>query len=165
MVVPVVNDHQDKPEPKVSAQGTKTTSNNELLADFVYKRNNIETLENGNIEIKQESHEFTFKTKLKPAKTGLMLVGIGGNNGSTVTGAIIANRQKMSWETRNGIQKANYWGSLTQATTVHLGWDGQRQVHVPFKSLLPMVDPNSIVIDGWDINSANLYEASKRAKV
>ena len=34
--------------------------------------------------------------KLVP-KLGVMLVGLGGNNGSTFTAGIIANRRAMSW--------------------------------------------------------------------
>lgn len=144
-----------------------TVANNgeELVSNFTYHRNHITKTANGGISVKPTAHEYQFKTQLKPAKTGLLLVGLGGNNGSTVTGAVIANRERITWRTRNGDQTANYWGSITQATTVHLGYDGQEQVHVPFKNLLPTVDPNSLVIDGWDINNANLYEAVKRAKV
>uniref|UniRef100_A0A914WZN9 inositol-3-phosphate synthase n=1 Tax=Plectus sambesii TaxID=2011161 RepID=A0A914WZN9_9BILA len=137
----------------------------ELVADYSYRRNHITHAPNGGLSVKPKTHEYKFKTQLKPAKTGLLLVGLGGNNGSTVTGAIVANRERMTWRTRNGEQSANYWGSITQATTVHLGWDGSEQIHVPFKDLLPTVDPNSLVVDGWDINNANLYEALKRSKV
>lgn len=66
---------------------------------------------------------------------------------------------------RDGEKRANYFGSITQSTTVHIGWDGEKQVHVPFSSLLPTVHPNDLVVDGWDINGANLYEAALRAKV
>ena len=54
---------------------------------------------------------------------------------------------------------------MTQTSTIHLGFDGQEQVHVPFSSLVPILSPNDLVIDGWDINNANLYEAMIRAKV
>lgn len=52
------------------------------------------------LEVTPEIHQYRFQTKLKPAKTGLLLVGIGGNNGSTVFGATIANRENMSWKTK-----------------------------------------------------------------
>jgi myo-inositol-1-phosphate synthase len=38
-------------------------------------------------------------------------------------------------------------------------------IFMPVKDLLPMVDPCELVISGWDISSANLYEACKRSKV
>lgn len=78
-----------------------------------------------------------------------MLVGWGGNNGSTVTAAVLANRLGLSWNTKEGPQTANYFGSITQASTALLGTgsDG-RDVHVPFRDLLPMVHPDDIVFDG-----------------
>ena len=98
---------------------------------------------------------------------GLMLVGWGGNNGSTTTAGILANKLKMEWETKTGMKKANYWGSVTQASTSRLGGHGpaSADVYVPFSSLLPMVNPNDIVVGGWDISKKNLAEAMKRSKV
>uniref|UniRef100_A0A0N4ZBI5 Inositol-3-phosphate synthase n=1 Tax=Parastrongyloides trichosuri TaxID=131310 RepID=A0A0N4ZBI5_PARTI len=131
---------------------------------FEYKKNLIEE-KDGNICVTPQTYNYTFRTKLQPAKTGLMLVGYGGNNGSTLLGSIIANKHNLTWNTRSGLKKANYYGSITQATTVHVGWNGKKQVYIPFKDILPMVNPNDLVIDGWDINGANMYEAMKRAQV
>ena len=39
------------------------------------------------------------------------------------------------------------------------------QVHTPFKSLLPMVSPDDMVIGGWDISGMNMAEAMERAAV
>lgn len=78
-------------------------------------------------------------------KLGLMLVGWGGNNGSTITAALEANRKKLEWRTKNGIQKANWYGSITQASTILLGSDNDGQdVYVPMNRLIPMVNPNDI---------------------
>ncbi|KAH0512290.1 Inositol-3-phosphate synthase 1 [Microtus ochrogaster] len=71
----------------------------------------------------------------------------------------MANRLRLTWPTRNGRKEANYYGSLTQEGTVNLGLDGNcREVFVPFSTLLPMVAPNDLVFDGWDISSLNLAE-------
>ena len=35
-------------------------------------------------------------------RCGLMLVGWGGNNGSTVTAAVLANRRQLKWRTKEG---------------------------------------------------------------
>jgi len=44
---------------------------------------------------------------------------------------------------------ANYYGSITQASTALLGSEENGDpVHVPLKALLPMVEPNDIVFDG-----------------
>lgn len=37
------------------------------------------------------------------------------------------------------------------------------EMHVPFKKLLPLVEPNDIVLGGWDINAMNMAEAMERA--
>jgi myo-inositol-1-phosphate synthase len=110
--------------------------------------------------------KYIFKTGRKVPKLGLMLVGWGGNNGSTVTAGILANKQNIQWNTKEGSHKADYFGSLTQASTVRLGLnENGESVYIPFKNLLPMVEPNDLVIGGWDISSKNLSEAMTRAEV
>jgi myo-inositol-1-phosphate synthase len=96
-----------------------------------------------------------------------MLVGWGGNNGTTLTGAILANKHKLSYETKDGRVEPNYFGSVTQSSTVYIGSspNGQEQFHMPMKSLLPMVEPNDLYLDGWDISSLNMADAMRRAKV
>lgn len=95
-----------------------------------------------------------------------MLVGWGGNNGTTVTAAVLANKLALSWPTRNGHQDANYFGSVMMSSTVSLGMgpDG-RDVYIPFHDMLPMVHPDDIVLDGWDISSLDLASAMERARV
>ena len=38
-------------------------------------------------------------------------------------------------------------------------------VHLPFHSILPMVRPDDIIFDGWDISSFNLADSMERAQV
>ena len=72
----------------------------------------------------------------------------------------------MTWETKEGTQKANYWGSVMMASTVKLGNDASgNSVYTPLQNMLPMAHPDSIVWGGWDINSMNLGDAMKRSKV
>nr|XP_012149184.1 PREDICTED: inositol-3-phosphate synthase 1-B isoform X2 [Megachile rotundata] len=94
-----------------------------------------------------------------------MLVGWGGNNGTTITAALLANKLNLSWETKNGIQKANWYGSLVQASTVKLGKGNKEDVYVPMSWMLPMVNPDDIELDGWDISDMNISDAMQRAKV
>ncbi|XP_051173709.1 inositol-3-phosphate synthase 1-A isoform X1 [Leptopilina boulardi] len=112
-----------------------------------------------------ESKTLLIRTELKLPKLGLMLVGWGGNNGSTITAALLANKQKLSWETKDGIQTANWYGSLVQASTMKLGTMDGEDVYVPMSSMLPMINPDDILIDGWDISNLNLAGAMERAKV
>ncbi|CAK9863921.1 unnamed protein product [Sphagnum jensenii] len=126
-----------------------------------------EVMKNGKYEwvARPKSVTYQFVTKRKLPKLGVMLVGWGGNNGSTLTAGIISNREGISWVTKDGVQHANYFGSLTQASTCRIGTFSREEIYVPFKSLLPMVDPNDIVISGWDISDMNLADAMERARV
>lgn len=67
--------------------------------------------------------------------------------------------------TKEGLKKPNYWGSLTQASTVRIGNYLGEEAFVPMNSLLPMVHPNDLVLGGWDISAMNLAEAMERAQV
>lgn len=55
------------------------------------------------------STKLLIRTQLKVPKLGVMLVGWGGNNGTTITAALLANKLKLTWETKNGLQKANWY--------------------------------------------------------
>lgn len=75
-------------------------------------------------EQKQFNQKFTHEivTKAKVPKLGVMLVGLGGNNGSTFTAGILANKKQQSWETKSGMQHPNFYGSFTQSATAHVGY-------------------------------------------
>ena len=57
--------------------------------------------------------EKIIRTDTRVPKLGVMLVGLGGNNGSTFTAGILANRKGLSWATRQGESTANFFGSFT----------------------------------------------------
>ncbi|KAM3870960.1 inositol-3-phosphate synthase 1-A-like [Diretmus argenteus] len=109
--------------------------------------------------------EMTIHTERRVPKLGVMLVGWGGNNGTTVTAAVLANRLGLTWRTKTGVKSANYFGSLMQAATVSLGLGPDGEINVPFRDLLPMVHPDDIVFGGWDISSMDLGSAMERAEV
>jgi len=136
-----------------------------IFSRYSYSVNECK-INNGFVEVEPKQTEFVFKTERATPKLGVMLVGLGGNNGSTAMASIIANRKKMSWETKEGMQEANYFGSITQSSTVRLGTtaDGE-QIYVPMNKMVPICSPNDLVIGGWDINKLNLYQAMKRAGV
>ncbi|XP_065021291.1 inositol-3-phosphate synthase-like [Musa acuminata AAA Group] len=115
--------------------------------------------------VKPKTVRYNFKTRTRVPKLGVMLVGWGGNNGSTLTAGVIANREGISWVTKDKVQQANYFGSLTQASTIRVGSFNGEEIYAPFKSLLPMVNPDDIVFGGWDISNMNLADAMARAKV
>lgn len=138
----------------------------QITAEYTYQTTDVSVdAATGAVTAKPVDTKFVFETARKVPKTGLMIVGWGGNNGTTVTAGIIANKRGITWKTKLGEQKPDYYGSLTQASTVRLGSAGGRDVYVPFNSVLPMVHPNDLVITGWDISSANLGDAMVRAQV
>jgi len=95
-----------------------------------------------------------------------MMIGIGGNNGSTLCATILANRHNITWHTKVGVQQPNYIGSLLRASTISIGTDANgKEIHVPISDILPMVHPNDLVLGGWDISSASLEKAMVRAQV
>eukprot|EP00808_Paulinella_micropora_P000517 g55927.t1 len=136
-----------------------------ILSEYEYRRN-VCQVEDGVVRVQTKSYKYLFKTQRKVGKTGVMLVGWGGNNGSTVTAGIIANRENICWMTKEGKMQPNYHGSITQAATFRVGStpDG-KEVYLPLRSVLPLVHPNDLVMGGWDINKANLAEAMERAEV
>jgi myo-inositol-1-phosphate synthase len=124
------------------------------------------TTENNRLIVTPIKKKYFIRTERKVAKLGVMLVGWGGNNGTTLTAGILANKHYITWHNKNGKQIPNYYGSLTQASTVKIGNNEKNEeIYVPFNSLLPMVNPNDLVIGGWDISKMNLADAMDRAQV
>ncbi|XP_058714894.1 inositol-3-phosphate synthase 1 isoform X2 [Poecile atricapillus] len=151
-------------EPFLVESPNVTYSKDFIEAKYTYSTVHV-CKENGVTKVRPCSTRFTFRTGRQVPRLGVMLVGWGGNNGTTVTAAVLANKLGLSWMTKTGRKKANYYGSLLQASTVCLGTGPSGDVYVPFRDLLPMVHPNDIVFDGWDISSLNLAEAMRRAEV
>lgn len=141
-----------------------TETENTIHATYQY--DSTEVLKSGDkwtVSPKAELYEFI--TDKKVPKLGVMLVGWGGNNGTTVTAGVLANKHEIHWQTKQGTQKPNYFGSLTQASTVRVGNFEGEECFVPFNKLLPMVHPNDIVLGGWDISGMSLDKAMERAQV
>ena len=145
--------------PNVEIKGT------EMYSKYEYSTQTIVSDEKG-VRVIPQTKKYEFKTETKVPKTGMMLIGWGGNNGTTLTAGILANKRHLVFDTKRGLQKADYYGSLTQCATTYLGQDCNGTTYVaPFKSLLPMVNPDDLVIGGWDISKMNMYSATKRAFV
>lgn len=70
-------------------------------------------------QVRPCSTRFTFRTGRQVPRLGVMLVGWGGNNGTTVTAAVLANKLGLSWMTKTG-----------------------RKVGVPSKGRCPQCDPS-----------------------
>jgi myo-inositol-1-phosphate synthase len=75
--------------------------------------------DDGTFEKQEKVH--TIKTAGKVPKLGLLMVGLGGNNGSTLTAGLLAHKHNINWESKNGIHKPNFYGSFTQSATCRTG--------------------------------------------
>ncbi|KAK3325807.1 myo-inositol-1-phosphate synthase [Apodospora peruviana] len=142
-------------------------TDSEIQSKYTYRTTTVNQGPDGKYVATPLETLYDFKVDRKVPKLGVMLVGWGGNNGSTVTAGIIANRRGLVWDTREGTQAANYYGSVIMGSTMKLGTDSKtrKDVNIPFHDVLPMVHPNDLVVGGWDISSLNLAAAMDRAKV
>jgi len=145
-----------------------TYTEDQIKSVYTYRTTSVERSGNGSsfvVTPRETVYDFTVDRKVP--RVGVMLVGLGGNNGTTVTAGIIANRRSLSWETREGPQSANYYGSILMGSTMKLGTDAKTNtdVNIPFNSVLPMVHPNDLVVGGWDISGMNMADAMDRAGV
>merc|ERR1712137_573302 len=104
-----------------------------ITSEYNYQRAQTR-VENDRIVATPVTTSYSFKTNRKVPKLGVMLIGLAGN---------IANREGISWETKEGPKAPNYFGSITQSSTVRIGSDANGEdTYVPLKSLLPMVEMN-----------------------
>lgn len=137
-----------------------------ITTNYEYKTNELERGPDGKFTVRPVTHAYQFSVERTIPKVGMMLVGLGGNNGTTLTGGIVANANGIKWATaRTKAQSPNFFGSVTQAATCRVGNYLGEEIHVPFKGLLPMVEPKDLVIGGWDISSMDLASAMDRAGV
>ena len=75
-----------------------------LLSAYDYQTSCVERDDrSGWLRVKPSTETPTFKTECSVLRVGCMLVGWGGNNGSTVTASVLANKQ---WRTRDGVKVA-----------------------------------------------------------
>ncbi|KAG8720367.1 Myo-inositol-1-phosphate synthase [Ceratobasidium sp. 395] len=157
---------QRRSDPVIVESDVTSYSDTHITAKYEYKRAHV-VKEHGRISVKPTTSQYEFKTARKVQKTGLMMVGLGGNNGTTLTATILANKHNITWRTKEGLMTPNYIGSLLRASTMRLGTDPQTgaDFNIPVSDVLPMVHPNDLVIGGWDISSYPLDAAMDRAQV
>ena len=85
--------------PKVQFNAVKKT----LLATYDYQTTKITQEAGGMLKATPVTECLTFKTDCKVPRVGCMLVGWGGNNGSTLTASVMANKRKLEWRTKEGV--------------------------------------------------------------
>jgi len=150
---------------KVKSPNVLYTSEH-IVSKYDYKTTEVFHQDN-EVIVQPVETSYTLRTEITVPKLGVMIIGLGGNNGSTIVGGCLANKYGISWRTKNGINVPDYFGSITQSSTLSLGTNREtnEEYYVPLKCVLPMVNPNDIVFGGWDINAADLAESMERAKV
>lgn len=151
----------------ITVQSENTVYTDDHITAKYINRGADVVVSDGQFTILPTAKPYEFQTARKVGKTGLMMIGLGGNNGSTLCATIIANRHQMAWHTKEGIQQPNYIGSVLRASTVRIGTEPStgKEVHVPISDVLPMVHPNDLVLGGWDISGLPMDKAMERAKV
>ncbi|KAK7032142.1 Myo-inositol-1-phosphate synthase [Paramarasmius palmivorus] len=151
----------------IVVQSENTSYSDEYITSKFQNRGADVTITNGQYIVNPTVQSYEFQTQRKVSKTGLMMIGLGGNNGTTLAACILANRHNITWHTKEGVQQPNYIGSLLRASTVRIGTEPStgKEVHVPVSDVLPMVHPNDLVLGGWDISGYTLDRAMQRAQV
>lgn len=139
---------------------------NFLYSEYKYENAFAEKRADGTIDVTPTSTDYEFRLDLRTARVGVMVVGLGGNNGTTLVALTLANKHGITYETKEGVVKPNYYGLVTQSSTVQVGVDRANQdVYAPFSAIAPLASPNDFVVGGWDISGANMACAMKRAQV
>jgi len=150
----------------VNAPQNSQDNEESYVANFNYTTTHVEQNADGGVTVTPEAVGLTLRTERAVPKLGVMLVGLGGNNGCTFVAGVLANKDNVKWRTKEGVETSNWFGSVTQASTVRLGANRKgEEIYVPMKDMMPMVNPDDLCVGGWDISSMNLADAMDRAGV
>uniref|UniRef100_A0A7S2ZMU0 inositol-3-phosphate synthase n=2 Tax=Rhodosorus marinus TaxID=101924 RepID=A0A7S2ZMU0_9RHOD len=153
--------------PVIVSSDSVQYSEDEIISKYSYTDTKVTIGEDGTVTAFPQNSLFEFKTRRKVSRLGLMMVGLGGNNGTTVAAAMYAKKHSLEWQTRAGTHVSNYKGSLTQCGTFRVGTSSEdgTDVYSPLSSLVPMVNPDDMPVSGWDISGRNLADAMDSAQV
>lgn len=93
------------------------------------------------------------------AKIGILVVGLGGNNGVTLLAGHLANRDQLEWESSAAgrVTAPNWNGCITQLEPRGRG--------VGFKGRFDLSDVSKAAISGWDIRPTPLGDALYNSRV
>eukprot|EP00934_Nitzschia_sp_Nitz4_P001889 Nitzschia sp. Nitz4//scaffold118_size93875//21477//22979//NITZ4_004780-RA/size93875-augustus-gene-0.93-mRNA-1//-1//CDS//3329533700//1889//frame0 len=94
-----------------------------------------------------------------PKKIGVLIVGLGGNNGVTALAGFLANQKSLEWETAAAgrVSAPNWNGCITQLEP--------RGGGVGFKGRFPLSDVTTAAVGGWDIRPTPLGDALYQSRV
>lgn len=132
--------------------------------NYTYKY--VEFNDDESVNIKENTIKIQTSDYDKDKKLGIMIVGLGGNNGSTLVSSLLAYNKGLTWENKNGIQKVKWLGSVSQYGSINLGYNKKGKiVSKLIKDMVSLRKPEDIIISGWDICKDDLYTACKKNKV
>lgn len=142
---------------------------NFIYSEYDHKETVVEVDDKKNIFCKEVKTVYEIKMeKIKNEnKLGVLIVGIGGNNATTMLGGICANSNNITYCDRYGMKKANYLGSVFLSSNVRIGYSPKINEHIyaPIYKLVEIFNPENIVFGGWDLNKMNLKDTFVRNKV
>ena len=133
-----------------------------MKTSYINKYTDI--LDNNDFTVKEEVIDIEI-LEAPRKKTGVMIVGLGGNNGSTLTASLIAHKNNVTWESKEGELCVDFIGSLYAYGNINIGYKNNKPITRLIKDMVPMITPSDLVITGWDICGDNLYTACKNNKV
>ena len=122
-------------------------------------------MDSGELEVRQTNYDIKVMPRNRD-RLGVMLVGFGGNNGTTLTAGLLAHRRGLTWYNKAGKQSVEFLGSVSQFSSVHVGYDNSGNSHSRcYKEIGDFYPIDSLVVGGWDICGDDLYTAARKAKV
>ena len=132
--------------------------------ESLYNYRYVDINENDEFNIVEKKLKINVK-EMSSKKIGVMLVGLGGNNGSTFISSILGRQKNIEWENKNGKHKVDFFGSLYDYGTVNIGFKNNKPFSKLMKDMINIGRPEDIIVDGWDISGDNLYDACRKNKV
>lgn len=136
------------------------------MTEYSYKYCEFDEENNNKYVIKEKKYKINIAPTVSGKKIGVMIAGLGGNNGSVFTAGMLAKQKGLTFENRDGTQAVDLLGSLYAYGTVNLGYNNKgKVVSKLMRDMVDMKSVDDIVVDGWDICDNNLYDALKINRV
>jgi myo-inositol-1-phosphate synthase len=129
-----------------------------------YTHKYVNVIDNSTFEIQNQNINIEIKNP-SSKNVGVMIVGLCGNNGSTLTSSLIAHNKKIEWETKDEKYNIDFLGSLYEYGNINIGYHNNKPFTKLIKDMVPFIKLEQIVVGGWDICEDNLYESCKNNKV
>jgi myo-inositol-1-phosphate synthase len=152
-------------EDNMETKHTKDKDNTSLFSNREYNHEYIHVTPDKLYQSKKDTYKFQVEQK-SDERLGVLLVGWGGNNGSTLTAGIEAYKRRIKWRNKSGEHTVKFYGSISQYGSVHIGYNDNGEAHTElFSQMCDMYKPEDIIIGGWDICKYDIYTSAQKAGV